>query len=303
MELRWLESFSALARARHFSRAAEEQNVSQPTFSRRIKLLEEQMGVMLIDRNTLPLTLTPAGKLFLEASENIIRILRSTREQCLDLERAETEKLNFATTQSLYLNFYQGWYDGLSTDLEVTLDLKSTAWIGKDFVHALQVGDCDLILCYWHPAIDFMHPLESEDYEYLTLAEDVLVPVTALNAQGEPKFSLPGTRRYPLSYISYNAMTFINPVINDHLRRRANPAYLLPVNENSQANSVKAMISQGYGVGWLPQREFHRGGTHGLVPAGDATWQIPVELRIFRSRQNSHPSIELLWQSIERQLR
>ncbi|MGB8711722.1 MAG: LysR family transcriptional regulator, partial [Onishia taeanensis] len=60
MELRWLEDFIALARTRHFSRAADEQNVTQPTFSRRIKLLEEEMGTTLINRQTLPLSLTPA---------------------------------------------------------------------------------------------------------------------------------------------------------------------------------------------------------------------------------------------------
>ena len=44
MEIRWLEDFITLARTRHFSRAAEAQNVTQPTFSRRIKLLEEEGG-------------------------------------------------------------------------------------------------------------------------------------------------------------------------------------------------------------------------------------------------------------------
>ena len=44
MEIRWLEDFLALARTRHFSRAADEQNITQPTFSRRIKMLEEEMG-------------------------------------------------------------------------------------------------------------------------------------------------------------------------------------------------------------------------------------------------------------------
>ncbi|WP_315980682.1 LysR family transcriptional regulator [Aliamphritea spongicola] len=64
MEIRWLEDFIALARTRNFSRAADDRNVTQPTLSRRIKLVEEEMGVTLIDRNTLPLSLTAAGKCF-----------------------------------------------------------------------------------------------------------------------------------------------------------------------------------------------------------------------------------------------
>ena len=80
MEIRWLEDFLALARTRHFSRAAEQQHVSQPTFSRRIKLLEESMGTTLINRQTLPLSLTPAGEVFQELCERITRDVRDTRD-------------------------------------------------------------------------------------------------------------------------------------------------------------------------------------------------------------------------------
>ena len=79
MEIRWLEDFIALAKTRHFSRAADEQNVTQPTFSRRIKLLEEEMRVTLIDRNTLPLSLTPAGEVFLQSAELITKQLRDLK--------------------------------------------------------------------------------------------------------------------------------------------------------------------------------------------------------------------------------
>lgn len=45
METRWLDDFIALAHTRHFSRAADERNITQPTLSRRIKMLEEEMGL------------------------------------------------------------------------------------------------------------------------------------------------------------------------------------------------------------------------------------------------------------------
>lgn len=302
MDLKWLDDFRALARTRHFSRAADEQNVSQPTFSRRIKLLEEALGVMLIDRNTLPLSLTPAGKLFLDSSERICRDLRETRESCLDLERAELEKLSFATNQALYLSFYQGWSQQLNAHLgetcELTLNLNSTGWIGNDFVEALQQGDCDLVLCYWHPAVDFLRPLEGRDFISHTIATERLVPVTACDSEGRPKYLLPGLDSAPLPYIGYNSSTFLYPVIADHLRRVAEPPYLLQVNQNSQAVSVKAMISQGYGVGWLPQRLLQQGGDQGLISAGDEQWSIELELRLYRLRDSRSSRMEPIWQQI-----
>ena len=53
-----------LARTLNFSRAAENMFVSQPTFSYQIKLLEEEIGFALFDRNGKGASLTPAGAQF-----------------------------------------------------------------------------------------------------------------------------------------------------------------------------------------------------------------------------------------------
>ena len=58
MELKWLEDFLSLANTRNFSKSAEQRNVTQPAFSRRIRALENWLGVSLVDRSTYPTTLT-----------------------------------------------------------------------------------------------------------------------------------------------------------------------------------------------------------------------------------------------------
>lgn len=52
IETKWLYDFLTLESCRHFSHAAEQRNISQPAFSRRIKALEEAIGVELFDRTT-----------------------------------------------------------------------------------------------------------------------------------------------------------------------------------------------------------------------------------------------------------
>jgi DNA-binding transcriptional LysR family regulator len=54
MNLIWFEDFMALASTGNFSRAAEERHMTQPAFSRRIRALEEWLGVVLIDRRRTP---------------------------------------------------------------------------------------------------------------------------------------------------------------------------------------------------------------------------------------------------------
>ncbi len=302
MEIRWLEDFLALARTRHFSRAAEEQNITQPTFSRRIKMLEEEMGVMLINRETLPLSLTPEGQVFLEASEKITRILKETREICHEMVREEANKLRFATNQTLYLSFFKHWINSLNSSVELGINLKSTAWPGRQLVQSLEKGECDLLLCYWSPDIDFLHALERSDYDYLVVGSERLVPVTALNRQGMPKFLLPGSDDAPLPYIGYNDQTFLQKALAARFRSRDPIPHLLNVNENAQAVSVKAMIAEGYGVGWLPARLLNNQGEQGLVPAGDSQWEIEIEVRIYRSHVSQHPMMDHFWKEVENSL-
>lgn len=60
MSFKLIEDFLSLAKSKNFSRAAEERNVTQPAFSRRIQQLETWIGVPLVDRSTYPTKLTQA---------------------------------------------------------------------------------------------------------------------------------------------------------------------------------------------------------------------------------------------------
>lgn len=62
LNLIWLDDFLTLAASGSFSRAAQERHMTQPAFSRRVRALEEWLGVVLFDRSTQPATLTEAGE-------------------------------------------------------------------------------------------------------------------------------------------------------------------------------------------------------------------------------------------------
>lgn len=75
-----------LARTLNFTRAAENQFVSQPTFSYQIRLLEEEIGFNIFERSGKGASLTPAG-------EQFVTTLTSLREQ---LGRAIEQGQNFS---------------------------------------------------------------------------------------------------------------------------------------------------------------------------------------------------------------
>ncbi|HWU04223.1 MAG TPA: LysR substrate-binding domain-containing protein, partial [Novosphingobium sp.] len=67
-----LRQFRILAQTANFSRAAEMAHVSQPALSRTIRLLEEDLGARLFDRNRRHVALTPAGEALLRLTDRLL---------------------------------------------------------------------------------------------------------------------------------------------------------------------------------------------------------------------------------------
>lgn len=84
MEMRQLRYFCALGRYRSFTRAAESLHIAQPPLSRQIQLLEEEIGVQLVQRGVRPIQLTEAGRFFYEQALQVLgridQMLASTRQ-------------------------------------------------------------------------------------------------------------------------------------------------------------------------------------------------------------------------------
>jgi len=302
MEIRWLEDFMALARTRHFSRAAEQQHVSQPTFSRRIRLLEDAMGTTLVNRQTLPLSLTPAGEAFVALCERVTRDVRETRDRIDTMEAEASARISVGTTQGLLSHFYREWVEQAGIENRLQLNLKAVNWVGEQFLDALDSGDCDLVLCYWHRDLSWGYRLSREKYQWLNLAEELLVPVTVGDDSGQARFVLPGTSAQPVPLIAYHPRGFLHSAIEAHLNRAQVPANLLPLIENTQSVSIKDLVKQGFGMGWLPQRLASRSEQYGdLMRAGDDHWNVGVDIRLIRLREPRTDELLTLWNTLESQ--
>jgi LysR family transcriptional regulator, hydrogen peroxide-inducible genes activator len=72
MTLTELRYIVALARGRHFGRAAEKSFVSQPTLSVAVKKLEDELGVTLFERGGSEVTVTPIGARIVEQAQRVI---------------------------------------------------------------------------------------------------------------------------------------------------------------------------------------------------------------------------------------
>jgi len=73
LDLRLVRYFIAVAEHRHFGRAAADLRIAQPSLSRQIRSLEQQLGARLLDRTPQGTRLTEAGEIFLPRAKALLR--------------------------------------------------------------------------------------------------------------------------------------------------------------------------------------------------------------------------------------
>ncbi|MCX6950659.1 MAG: LysR substrate-binding domain-containing protein [Verrucomicrobia bacterium] len=85
MELHQLRYFLAVARTKHFSRAAEQCHVAQPSLSQQIMKLEDELGEKLFERTKREVALTSAGDLLRAHAERVLEEVERARAGVRDL--------------------------------------------------------------------------------------------------------------------------------------------------------------------------------------------------------------------------
>lgn len=80
MNIRDLEYLIALADYKHFRRAADACNVSQPTLSDQIRKLENELGTILLERTSRKVLFTQAGLTLVEQAKAVLREVKILKE-------------------------------------------------------------------------------------------------------------------------------------------------------------------------------------------------------------------------------
>ena len=100
MDLRQLRYFVAVATTKNFTRAAEQMHIAQPPLSRQIQLLEEELEVQLIQRNTRPVRLTEAGRLFYEQSLQVLHRVDQMKNTARQASRNQRQSISIGYVPS-----------------------------------------------------------------------------------------------------------------------------------------------------------------------------------------------------------
>ncbi len=160
MELRLLQYFLAVAREQSFSKAAEYLHLTQPTLSRQLKDLEDELGKQLLIRSSKKITLTEDGMLFRKRAEEIVNLVDKTEKEI---------KLSDDTQISGDIYIGTGETDGIRLIAQVARDLKENypnihyhiaSDDGQDVQENLDKGLIDFGI--------FLGDINTDKYNYLT---------------------------------------------------------------------------------------------------------------------------------------
>ena len=247
MRLEWLEDILAVAQTGSFVEAAERRHLTQSAFSRRIKTIEDHVGVPLFDRTRKPVQLlrhTEAQR------EQIALLARLLRQLDVDLRRGDRSAENTVVMSSQH---------SLTASLTPSI-IKDINLHHKDIyirLRSANLADCfaqllsqqaDILIVYRLP--ETAHPILGAYIESTTIGADRLVPVIAPAA-------LPGLVAKgaggEMPYIAYPTNVFLGQVLESHILPRLRPVVdAFPRAETALTLASIEMATMGIGVAWVP---------------------------------------------------
>lgn len=292
MDHKWLEDFLMLARERNFSKAAVLRHVTQPQFSRRIRALELWAGAELVNRASVPISLTPAGDTLLASSKVAVNALLDARERITNQGGGGNWTTLF-TGRTLSRTVVPQWLAKVRKQLgDVQLRLMTGSI--HDGAIALEQGGADFLLSFAHPRLALA--LDEQQFEAMTLGHDELVAVSIALPNGKPRHALPGTAAKPVKALSFAPQLALAQILQDSLTRSRQQLHLHVVTESDFAESLHEQALQGAGMAWLPRALVAadlKGGR--LVLAGQTSEPIRYEIRLYRPRDVRKAHLQKIW--------
>lgn len=232
MNLERLQLFLKIVDTGSVSAAGRESHVTQPAVSRSLKLLEEDIGAPLFDRQGRGLQLTPAGRALIPCAR---QILRESERARLQAQRAAKEgyfDLRIGTVDSIGTHILPTCLPAL---LREHADLKIKLWMGRtqNLLERVDRGSLDLaIVAFSGPPSERATRVGSYGLKYYGLSER-FADIAALSSEAE-------LRELPL--VEMEALPGQPSVIRDD-------ADAFAIAQNLSA--VKALVLAGLGVGQL----------------------------------------------------
>ena len=160
MELRVLEYFIMVAKEGNTTRAAERLHITQPTLSRQISDLENELNTQLFIRGKRSIVLTESGQLLMQRAQELVNLVAKTERDLLESNNELIGTISIGCVESEASRILVRWMKAFrDSQACVVFDLVSAN--GDDLREKLDRGMLDLAI--------LLEPIESAKYDSIRL--------------------------------------------------------------------------------------------------------------------------------------
>jgi DNA-binding transcriptional LysR family regulator len=238
MELRHLEYVRAVARARSFTRAADDLHVAQPALSTAVRRLEGELGVRLFDRTTRRVELTPAGAAFVRRAARIGEEVDALAAEMHDFAVGLRGRLRLAVWYHSEPRLVPFLRDFVAATPGAEVSIVELA--APDILSALRDDDIDLATFVLYPGLD----LGGVDYEVLRSEPYVLAVSPSHPLAGRAEVDLQVVAGLPL--IAPRTGVALRTLLDRMVRSTGGDPRI--VVEADEASAALAFASAGLGA-------------------------------------------------------
>ncbi len=244
MEVHQLAYFESVSRHLHFTRAAEELNVAQPSVSQQIRKLEDELGTPLFHRMKRNVALTEAGTLFLRHTRAILQQLEEARVEVQELSGLRRGSLAVGAPPSVGTHLLPKALAAFSRKHPgISLTFREAG--SRTLVKLLEDGELDLAVVIQpirHPVLETMPLLEEE----LLLA----VPRTHRLATRTRRVKLGELATEPFVLLREGAYDIRDQTLAACRKVGFEPNVAL---DGGEMDSVLRFVAEGLGIAILPE--------------------------------------------------
>ena len=297
MKLMWFEDFLALIDAGTFSKAAALRNVTQPAFSRRIRMLENWLEVELVDRRSQHLQLTTAAARFEPEIRALVSRIYELKSNMV--AAADARQRIVLTTQHMLTISYLPRLLRFLRERRADTAFRIRSRNREECVAQFARGEADILLCCEAEGVSL--PMLGPNLERIELGQEQLVPVTASDPTGWPLYDPQEGENFKL--LNYPVDSFLGRVVWTHCLPQLMKRFSIEtVCEAAFTTGIKEMTLSGMGVAWLPQRLIEselNAGT--LVSLQQKLGGARLTIALYRIRHQLLPPFEDIWRLLERE--
>ncbi len=209
MNLPQLRYFVTLAHVQHYTKAAEMINITQPCMTYTVRVLEEELGVKLFEKDGRNVALTKYGKMFLQDVESILEQLDHSVEKLQRVGRGSGE-IVIAFLRTLGVDFIPWLMKGFlqeNSEKEISFIPFCDRALSMDIIADLKVQKYDIAFCSKiedEPSVDFIPVFREE-----------LVLITPLNHPLAEKTSVTLDETLPYKHVTFKPSSGLYRTISD----------------------------------------------------------------------------------------